>query len=344
MLCMGAALASCASFRDAAGARYRNPVIDADFPDPAVLRAPDGWFYAYATQSERDGRFLNIQVARSRDLVRWEPLGDALPEKPRWAAAKQSFWAPDVIHDPERKRYFMYYSAEPDGAEGKCLAVATAAAAAGPFTDSGSPLICGDGIEHIDPMAFDDPQTGRRLLYWGSGSRPIKVRELTRERLAFAPGSAAVELVFPEPGANYRSLIEGAWVIFRGGAYYLFYSGDRCCTREPSYALMVARSNSAFGPFEELGAAGGSGSSVILSRNGFWLAPGHNSVVADDAGHDWIVYHAVDAARAYFEDRVEGRRSPRVMLLDRIVYRDGWPRIAGDGPSQAPQPAPAVRP
>ena len=64
---------------------YVNPVLDADFPDPAVILAPDGYYYAYATQTLRDGEWINIQVARSADLVHWEHLGDALPEKPSWA-------------------------------------------------------------------------------------------------------------------------------------------------------------------------------------------------------------------------------------------------------------------
>ena len=84
-------IAACATLPERT---YVNPVIDRDFPDPAVLRAPDGWFYAYATQSESNGRMLNIQVARSRDLVQWALLGDALPGKPRWAATRQEFWAP----------------------------------------------------------------------------------------------------------------------------------------------------------------------------------------------------------------------------------------------------------
>ena len=63
-----------------------NPVIDADFPDPAVLRASDGFYYVYATQTEQNGKWLNIQVARSQDLVKWEHLGDALPAKPGWAS------------------------------------------------------------------------------------------------------------------------------------------------------------------------------------------------------------------------------------------------------------------
>lgn len=316
-------LASCASVPPMA--TYQNPVLDRDFPDPAVIRDADGWFYAYGTQSELNGRIFNIQVARSRDLVLWEHLGDALPQKPRWAAAKQVIWAPHVIHDPALRRYFMYYSAEPDRDSGKCLAVATADLPSGPFTDSGEPLVCGERFEHIDPMAFDDPRTGKRLLYWGSDARPIRVRELAADRVHFAPGSVATELIFPDPQRAYRSLVEGTWVILRGGTYYLFHSGDRCCAPRPNYAVMVARSANALGPFELLDLP-------ILERNADWDAPGHNSVITDDQGTDWILYHAV-------------RDTPRrVMLLDRIVYEEGWPRIAGKQPSTNPQRAPARAP
>jgi arabinan endo-1,5-alpha-L-arabinosidase len=304
---------------------YVNPVIDRDFPDPALLRAADGWFYAYATQGESNGRMLNIQVARSRDLVRWTLMGDALPGKPRWASTTQDFWAPHVIHDGQLGRYVMYYSARPDAREGKCLAVATAREPAGPFVDAGDPLACGDDIEHIDPMAFDDPRSGKRLLYWGSGGKPIRVQELSPDRMRFLPGGARVDVVFPDASKPYRSLIEGAWVRFRDGTYYLFYSGDRCCTREPSYALMVARSNSASGPFEALGRP-------ILERSAAWVAPGHNSVVEDDAGNDWVVYHAIAA----------GSTRARRMLLEPIVYREGWPRVAGGRPSDQPQPGPRL--
>lgn len=68
-----------------------HPAIGADFADPAVLRADDNYYYTYATQSERDGKLFNIQVARSRDRSVWEPLGDALPAKPAWASRTQDF-------------------------------------------------------------------------------------------------------------------------------------------------------------------------------------------------------------------------------------------------------------
>lgn len=336
-------IASCAGVPDRGPGlgvtQYVNPVLGRDFPDPAILRAPDGWIYAYATQTPSVNGVLNIQMARSRDLVDWQHLGDALPRKPDWAATKQNFWAPHVQYDGVK--YIMYYSAEPDAGTGKCLAVAVAKGPAGPFLDTGYPMRCGDGIEHIDPMAFDDPQTGKRLLYWGSGAKPIRVQELAPDRLGFLPGSEPREILFPDAQSPYASLIEGAWMTFRQGSYYLYYSGDRCCGRESNYAVMVARAASAVGPFEPYRESGAVGSSAILARNGFWNAPGHGSVVTDDAGADWLLYHAVDAGRAYFEDRIVGRNSDRVMLLDPISYRDGWPRVAG--PSSGPRDGPVMR-
>jgi arabinan endo-1,5-alpha-L-arabinosidase len=329
------AAAGCASVPQPR-APFANPLIDSDFPDPAILRAADGYYYAYATQTERDGHWINLQVARSRDLVDWRQLGDALPAKPGWASRTQDFWAPHVVE--QDGRYVLYYSARPDAAladdkKGLCLAVATARRPRGPFTDVGRPLLCGPSFVNIDPMAFADPATGKRLLYWGSGFEPIRVRELAPGGLAFAPGSRAVDLVRPDRNSGYRALIEGAWVIRRGGYYYLFYSGDNCCGKGAHYAVLAARSRSAMGPFETR-------DGPILEARGNWHAPGHNSVIEDRRGDLWIVYHAVDTNRPRTkpEDEVNTRR---IMLIDRVVWRDGWPVV--QGPTSGPQPRPATR-
>ena len=180
---------------------YVNPILDGDFPDPAVILAPDGLYYAYATQTLRDGEWVNIQVARSADLLHWQQLGDALPEKPSWASETQDFWAPYVLYDGEQ--FVMYYSATPDACHtherGHALAVATSNSPAGPFVDMGMPLLLGVGFEYIDPMVFIDPASGQWLLYWGSGFHPIRVQELGEDRMSFAPGSEATNLIWPNP-------------------------------------------------------------------------------------------------------------------------------------------------
>jgi arabinan endo-1,5-alpha-L-arabinosidase len=323
-----------------APASYVNPVLDDDFPDPAVILDPDGFYYAYATQTLRDGKWVNIQVARSTDLVHWEHLGDALPDKPSWARETQDFWAPSVIYDGTT--YFMYYSATPDVCHepqrGHCLAIATATSPAGPFVDMGMPLLLGMGFEYIDPMAFDDPFSGKRLLYWGSGFQPIKVQELAEDRISFAPGSAPTDLVWPNPVKDaFPRLVEAAWVIHHDGFYYLFYSGDNCCGPHADYGVMVARSRSATGPFETLEEARGVPHSLMLFKCERWLAPGHNSIVTDKAGDVWIVYHAIDVnrPRQRQEDEINSRR---ILLIDRIEWKHGWPHVGT--PSAEPRPAP----
>ena len=319
---------------------YINPILDWDFPDPAVIRAPDEFYYAYATQTLRDDRWINIQVARSADLIHWEHLGDALPDKPDWALETQDFWAPSVIYDGST--WFMYYSATPDVCHlherGHALAVATATSPAGPFVDMGMPLLLGAGFEFIDPMAYDDPATGKHLLYWGSGFQPIKVQELSKDRLSFEPESSPVDLIWPNgKNGSFPRLVEAAWVIRHDDFYYLFYSGDNCCGPHAEYGVMVARSKSATGPFETLEQAKGVPHSLMLFKSEHWLAPGHNSIVTDEAGDVWIVYHAIDVnrPRQRQEDEINSRR---ILLIDKIQWKDGWPFVGT--PSNEPQPAP----
>ena len=334
MLLRNAAIAFAMLAADPASAARTNspivPAIDADFPDPTLIRADDGNYYVYATQGTHGDRMDNIQVARSRDLKHWQRLGDALPVKPEWASRTQDFWAPHVsLHDG---RYFLYYSAKPDAAltdskRGLCLAVATSSRPAGPFVDTGRPLLCGDGFVNIDPMAFDDPATGKRLLYWGSGFQPIKVQELGADRISFAPGSAPIDLFPTDPSdtpENYRRLVEGAWVTRHGPCYYLFASGDNCCGPKAHYAVMVARSRSALGPFVAVDPRHGG---LVVAADRRWLAPGHNSVLGDDAGRSWIAYHAVDRRRPMTKpgDEVNTRR---VLIIRRLTWRHGLPVLA----------------
>ena len=321
---------------------YRNPILDHDFPDPAVIQGEDGFYYAYATQTQRDGAWLNIQVARSADLITWTHLGDALPEKPSWALATQDFWAPSVVYDGSD--YLMYYSATPDMCDvperGHCLAVATSKSPSGPFVDMGLPLLLGVGFEYIDPMVFDDPVSGKPYLYWGSGFQPIKVQELAEDRKSFAPGTEPVNIIWPNPieGAFPR-LVEAAWVIRHDEFYYLFYSGDNCCGPDAEYGVMVARSKSPTGPFETLEEARGVPHSLMLFKSERWLAPGHNCIVTDKAGDTWIIYHAIDVNKPR-QTQLDVINSRRILLIDKIHWREGWPFVGT--PSADLRDAPVV--
>ena len=64
-----AATSSTASTSTPASPTIRNPVIDRDFADPAVLHAKDGLYYAYASQAVEPGYKRNIQVMSSVDIA-----------------------------------------------------------------------------------------------------------------------------------------------------------------------------------------------------------------------------------------------------------------------------------
>ena len=63
-------------------------VIDADAPDPSVIRVADT-YYAAATSGNRHQAY---QRYRSKDLLTWEPMGFVFDEWPDWTCG--SFWAP----------------------------------------------------------------------------------------------------------------------------------------------------------------------------------------------------------------------------------------------------------
>lgn len=317
------------------GPTYQNPVLARDFPDPAVLEGPDGAYYTYATETVVNGQFYNIQVARSSDLVNWSWEGDAFPEGVTWAEIGRSYWAPHVVYEERQSRYLMFYSAHHDQRDEKCLSVAVADDPLGPFSDEDEPLRCEEGFSAIDPIVFEDPESDSTYLYWGSHGEPIRVQPLADEWTDFVPGTRPRPVLHPDPEEPYGSLIEGAWVTYRDGRYYLFFSGDNCCGEQAHYAVMVARAEHPTGPFETLGEVRGTGRSTLLTANETWRAPGHNSVVRDAAGTDWMLYHAIDRDHPTQPNGWDRR----VMLMDPLVYENGWPRIDGAHPSEhAPVP------
>ena len=96
---------------------YHNAVLNRDFPDPSVIKAANGLYFAYSTQADRNGRHVNIQVARSRNLVHWNYLGEALPRLPAWGDDAAVSWAPHVVR--HRGRYMLFYSTVPDRTAGR---------------------------------------------------------------------------------------------------------------------------------------------------------------------------------------------------------------------------------
>jgi arabinan endo-1,5-alpha-L-arabinosidase len=306
---------------------YVNPVLHNDAPDPTVIRADDGFFYAYTTQSYHGARFLNIPILRSSDLITWRLVGDAFPERPDWVVPGTDhgdMWAPHIaLWDGT---YYLFYSARSLDLGNMAIGVATSESPTGPFKDRGAPLITGErGFEAIDPFAWEIPD-GTKYVYWGSDRAPIRAQELSSDGMELV--GDPVELLSPLRSEEYDNLVEGVWMMRHGPYYYLMYSGGACCGTDAHYAVLVARGSSPLGPFER------HEGNPILEANEAFNAPGHHATIQDDAGQDWILYHAMD------RDDVT---NVRFLLLDRIEWVDGWPVVNdGNGPSSESQEAPVV--
>jgi beta-xylosidase len=107
--------------------QYRNPVVQDNMPDPAVLAA-GGLFHLYTTQ----GSGSNVQTATSKDLIHWTKGPDALPSVGDWARSGNT-WAPEVL--ALNGKFVMFYTAT-DIASGKqCIGRAESTSPGGPFAD-----------------------------------------------------------------------------------------------------------------------------------------------------------------------------------------------------------------
>lgn len=293
---------------------YENPVIAGDFPDPSVIRVGQD-YWATTTSGEWEPEF---PILHSRDLVNWQVVGAVFRKRPAWTS--HNFWAPEIAH--HRGRYFIYYTARKRGGP-LCVAVASAAKPIGPYTDHG-PLVCQD-IGSIDAMAATD-ENGERYLVWkeDGNSReqptPLWAQKLNEDGTKLV--GSKKELFRNDPQSWEGGVVEGAFILRRGDWFYLFYSGNACCGRRCNYALGVARSHKLLGPWEKNPA------NPILAENEMWQCPGHGSIVSDEQGRDFLLYHAYKKSEEAF---YIGREA----LLDEVTWgAGGWPVINnGKGPS-----------
>lgn len=332
---------------------FTNPVTQGysiDFPDPAVIRAKDGHWYAYATGGPYDqsGRGDSYKIAESDDLTHWREVGSVFNEanRPDWAAPTSGFWAPDIRY--LNGQYLLYFTV-PDtktakGGGDPAIGVATAPTPAGPWRPSDEPLIParpnGDGgyYSTIDPAMFTDTD-GTHYLYFGGFGGGLWVTKLT------ADGEHTVGE--PRQVAS-ASRFEGAYVIHRGDWYYLLASSGGCCNGPTTgYTVFAGRSKSPTGPFVDklgnplLGSRPG-GTPVIAPNGNRWVGTGHNSLVTDATGQQWMTYHAIDRNDPWLHSSPGFTMRP--MNLDRLDWVDGWPTVrGGKGASDSPQAAPVTK-
>lgn len=293
---------------------YKNPVVDYSLPDPTVIKGDDGYFYLYATEDIR-----NMPIHRSKDLVNWESVGTVFTKETRPTfEPKGGLWAPDINKIGDG--YVLYYSMSRWGGEWTCgIGVATAEKPEDPFTDRGMMFRSSDiGVQNsIDPFYIEE--NGKKYLFWGS-FRGIYGIELSPDGLAVAQGAVKKQIA----GTAY----EGTYIHKRNGYYYLFASTGTCCEGlKSTYQTVVGRSDNLWGPYVDKKGSPmlENNHEILIHKNKDFVGTGHNAeLVADKNGDDWVLYHGVSVANP----------SGRVLLLDKVIWKEGWPTVKGDSASK----------
>lgn len=260
--------------------KNNNPVLAGYYADPDIIYSEKtGRYYIYPTSDGFTGwSGTFFKTFSSENLVDWKDEGVILDLKTDVDWADRNAWAPCII---EKKidgqfKYFYYFTAA------QKIGVAVADSPAGPFKDSGQPLIDfkPDGVrggQQIDPDVFCDPKTGRNYLYWGNGY--MAVVELNDDMVSIKKDTMKVIT----PDRTYR---EGTHVFHRNGKYYFLWSEDD--TRSENYRVRYAIADSPAGPLQI------PADNLVIAKDpdaGIY-ATGHNSTIQVPGRDEWyIVYH-----------------------------------------------------
>ncbi|MGO1227075.1 MAG: family 43 glycosylhydrolase [Brachybacterium sp.] len=274
-----------------------NPVLDADWPDPDVIRAgEDYWMIASSFH-----RAPGLPVLRSRNLVDWEHVTNALPalvptdhySLPRRGSG---VWAPSL-----REHEGTFHIVYPDPDHG--IFVLDAPHPAGPWS-APRLLLAGRGL--IDPCPLWD-EDGRAYLVhgWARSRAGVKNRlsllEVTPDlREALSPSRTLID------GADLPGMLtlEGPKAYRKDGWYWIFAPAGGVAD---GYQV-VFRSRSLEGPYEHR---------IVLEQDSTEVNGPHQGALVDDLHGRWWFVH--------FQDRgVFGR----VTHVQPVRFdEDGWPHI-----------------
>lgn len=301
--------------------------------DPSIVKGDDGYFYIYSTARV---------VLKSLDCCTWEIHSKSIISRPTWgdnyySGKTPEVWAPDCIKIKDKWIYYYSLSAW----DGPCgIGYAVSDNIAGPYVDMGK-LVNQDelGVENlIDPCIFvEDNQ-----VFMAAGSfRGIFLFQLTEDGMGLYKGAKYQNenkiLIAGKVGGWDGSTYEGSYIVKKDDYYYFFGSVGSCCEGiNSTYSVYVGRSESLTGPYldskgNNLANSGGGITygdlclwSGTMSDRDFY-GPGHNSILIDDKGEYWIVYHAYVKKDNF---------ATRHLMMDKLIWNEnGFPQTKNKKPS-----------
>lgn len=244
---------------DQGNGTYINPILNADYSDPDVIRVGNKYYMVAS-----DFHFLGMQVLESADLVNWKLISQIYHrfDFPGWNDNQQyagGSWAPSIrYHD---NKFWVFFCTPKEG-----LFMANAIDPAGPW----SPLCLVKKVEKWeDPCPFWDEDGKAYLGRSRHGAGPIIIHKMD------ASGTRLLDdgvTVYTGPVA------EGTKIFKKDGYYYISIPEGGVATGWQT----ILRSKNIYGPYEK---------KVVLEQGSTSVNGPHQGAIVGTPEGKWAFLH-----------------------------------------------------
>jgi arabinan endo-1,5-alpha-L-arabinosidase len=296
--------------------------------DPTIIRQGSTYYVLSTDPGLTNGQVGYLPILTSTDQINWTRSGQVFNTLPAWASAYNNvLWAPDVSFF--NGVYHVYYTVSSFGTNNSAIGLATAPSMAGPWIDSGGPILTSSAANTsynaIDSNILVDYGSGTTVQHvwmtYGSFFGGIFQREINPLTGQLSATNTAVVQLATRPGVTGNP-VEGASLVQKNGFYYLFASFGSCCNANyttDNYEIVVGRSSSPNGPFVDQSGTSmlSGGGTVLLATGGEFTAPGGEFVYTDATNGDLITFHALS----------DNQNGLDYLFVNQITWPNNWPLI-----------------
>jgi beta-xylosidase len=275
---------------DLGNGRYKNPILFADYSDPDVIRVEDDFYMVASSFNAMPG----IPILHSKDLVSWTIIGHVYDRLPFEEFDKPDHgdgaWAPSIRF--HNGVFYVYFCTPYRG-----LFMASTKNPAGNWD-----------LHHVvNVKLWEDP-----CPFWDDDGNAYLVRSKLRADVLYlhrmSPDGKKLldngRVIFEN--IDRQPVIEGPKLFKIDGWYYILAPAGGVATGWQT----VLRSKNIYGPYED---------KIVLHSGGTRInGPHQGGLVSLKSGEWWFLH---------FQDR---QAYGRVVHLQPVTWRDGWPLIGKD--------------
>ena len=275
---------------DLGDGNFKNPIINADYSDPDMIKVGDDFYMVASSFNCMPG----IPILHSKDLVNWEIINHVYQKLPLEKYDKtvhgQGCWAPSIRHHDGK--FYVYFCTPYDG-----LFMATTT---DPRKDWELSYV-------VETELWEDP-----CPLWDDDGNAYLVRsklcgnDLILHRMS-QDGKTLLDngtLIYSDQEKD--PIIEGPKFLKKNGYYYILAPAGGV---GPGWQT-VLRSKDIYGPYER--------KTVLHQGNTDINGPHQGGLVDLESGESWF---------AHFQ---ELKPNGRVVHLNKVEWIDGWPMMGED--------------